>query len=71
MKYHNELPNKTDLNLNIRALYEASLHSLKVHSANEGLDLLLQSKRIAFDLALDLKFVEKFSMAVIVRYVLS
>jgi hypothetical protein len=68
-KYNNMLENKTDLNANICALYEASLHSLKVHDANEGLDLLLQSKRIVFDLALDLKFLEKFSMAVIIRYV--
>mmetsp|Transcript_1483 Transcript_1483/g.1963 ORF Transcript_1483/g.1963 Transcript_1483/m.1963 type:complete len:372 (+) Transcript_1483:61-1176(+) len=54
-------------NERVCALYKASLHSMKVYSAKEALDLLLQSKRIAFDLELDVRFPSEFSTHVIVR----
>eukprot|EP01106_Pelomyxa_sp_JSP_P018848 TRINITY_DN901_c0_g1_i1.p1 TRINITY_DN901_c0_g1~~TRINITY_DN901_c0_g1_i1.p1 ORF type:complete len:187 (-),score=40.71 TRINITY_DN901_c0_g1_i1:68-628(-) len=40
---------------------------MKVQNAQDGLSLLLLSKRIAFDLALDLKFESEFSLKIIVR----
>ena len=40
---------------------------MKVKSAEEALDLFLNSKRITFDIDLDLRFPEEFSTHVIVR----
>jgi hypothetical protein len=40
---------------------------MKVKSVQEALDLFLASKRIVFDIDLDLRFVEEFSTHVIVR----
>ncbi len=54
-------------NLQICTLYEASLQSMREFSAQEALDMLLQSKRIAFDLELDVRFPEEFDHHVIVR----
>lgn len=61
-------PTQSDAaNSRLCAMYYASLQAMKVYSAEEALELLLDSKRIAFDLKLDLQFPEEFTTSIIVR----
>lgn len=49
------------------ALYTAAKEVTCVHNVDEAMALLLASKRICFDLSLDLKFPEEFSLKIVVR----
>ena len=55
------------MNLKIQWLYKAHTQAMRIYTAEEALSLLLQSRRIYWDLTFDLKFPEKFSTHIIIR----
>jgi len=64
---HNYSTRELILNKKMEWLYRAHTLAMRVHSAQEALDLILQSRRIYWDLTYDLKNPETFSTHLIVR----